>query len=327
MFRRCGLLPIPVVVAPLPEAQFTFMAEDLTVNFENLSTNADTFSWNFGDSQQSAENDPEHTFPGYGTYVVMLTASNDCGQDIFMMEISLLVPIVAGFNYSDAGGCAPFEVQFTNATTGTYDQLEWNFPGGTPVSSNDENPVVIYATPGIYDVSLTATGSAGENVFTSENLVEILPPPTPAFTWEMLDDLTVSFTNNSQNALNYNWVFGDGSTSTATDPIHEYTAPGDYEVTLNAQNNYCGVSLSQGILLVTGIETPELHPLNLFPNPVEHYLNLEWEFTQKIKVQITTIQGKVIYKDDDLHNNSIDVSRLASGLYFLNSNTKADQGK
>lgn len=319
--------PIPLVVAPLPQAQFTFMAEDLTVNFENLSTGANTFSWNFGDSQQSVENDPEHTFLGYGTYVVMLTASNDCSQDTFVMEISLLVPIVAGFHYSDAGGCAPFEVQFSNASTGTYDQLEWIFPGGTPVSSTEENPLVVYVTPGIYDVSLTASGSAGENTFTFENLVEILPPPTPAFTWEVLDDLTVSFTNNSQNALNYNWVFGDGSTSTATDPIHEYAAPGDYEVTLNAQNIYCGVSLSQGILLVTALETPDLHPLNLFPNPVEHSLYLEWEFARKLKVQITTIQGEVVYKNDDLHNNSIDVSRLASGLYFFEFEHEGGSGQ
>ena len=40
---------------------------------------------------------------------------------------------------------------------------QWNFPGGTPSSSTDQNPVVQYNTPGVYDVSLTVSNAAGSN--------------------------------------------------------------------------------------------------------------------------------------------------------------------
>ncbi len=50
----------------------------------------------------------------------------------------------------------------------------------------------------------------------------------------------VSFTNVSQNALTYNWDFGDGTSSSATSPTHVYTALGNYTVTLTASAGICG---------------------------------------------------------------------------------------
>lgn len=47
--------------------------------------------------------------------------------------------------------------------------------------------------------------------------------------------VTVSFNNTTQSGLSYNWDFGDGSTSTATNPTHTYTQGGTYTVKLVAQ--------------------------------------------------------------------------------------------
>lgn len=47
----------------------------------------------------------------------------------------------------------------------------WSFPGGTPSSSTDQNPVIQYNTPGIYDVALTVSNSAGSNTLTRTGLV------------------------------------------------------------------------------------------------------------------------------------------------------------
>jgi len=49
--------------------------------------------------------------------------------------------------------------------------------------------------------------------------------------------LEVQFTNFSQNATSYNWNFGDGNTSTETNPIHTYAAVGNYTVKLTASNS------------------------------------------------------------------------------------------
>jgi PKD repeat protein len=59
-------------------------------------------------------------------------------------------------------------------------------------------------------------------------------PPIPDFS-SAIDDKTVTFTNSSVNATSYSWDFGDGSDlSTETNPVHTYTAYGDYDVRLTA---------------------------------------------------------------------------------------------
>jgi PKD repeat protein len=45
---------------------------------------------------------------------------------------------------------------------------------------------------------------------------------------------SIKFTNQSTNGVTYRWDFGDGETSTETDPVHAYTTAGDYTVSLTA---------------------------------------------------------------------------------------------
>lgn len=51
---------------------------------------------------------------------------------------------------------------------------------------------------------------------------------------------TVAFVNSSSNATAYVWDFGDGTTSSSANPVHAYTANGNYTVALRATNS-CGV--------------------------------------------------------------------------------------
>jgi PKD repeat protein len=60
---------------PAPEADFSYNSEELTVTFVNHSLNADTYSWDFGDTQTSTETDPVHTYAAEGTYQVVLEAT------------------------------------------------------------------------------------------------------------------------------------------------------------------------------------------------------------------------------------------------------------
>jgi len=50
------------------------------------------------------------------------------------------------------------------------------------------------------------------------------------------NNLTATFTNQSQHAFTYNWDFGDGNTSTDQNPTHTYTQAGNYIVILTAIN-------------------------------------------------------------------------------------------
>ncbi len=50
----------------------------------------------------------------------------------------------------------------------------------------------------------------------------------------------VDFSNMTVNANSYFWDFGDGATSTSTNPVHTYANPGDYNVKLVAYGGSCG---------------------------------------------------------------------------------------
>ena len=76
-------------------------------------------------------------------------------------------PPVADFTANITTGCTGLSVQFFDHSTGNATSWFWIFPGGTPTTSNLQNPVVTYNNAGIFDVSLTATNAAG-----NDNLIE-----------------------------------------------------------------------------------------------------------------------------------------------------------
>ena len=88
----------------------------------------------------------------------------------------------------------------------------------------------------------SVTGGGCSNI---ENVAVVVnPKPAASFTATptsscILPD-SVTFTNTTVAGTTYIWTFGDGSaTSTATNPVHAYTAPGSFSVKLTA-NSACG---------------------------------------------------------------------------------------
>ena len=80
-----------------PEANFSYASsiDDFrTINFSNLSDEATTFAWDFGDGNTSTETNPTFTFEaGEGTYPVTLTASDALGAE---SSITIDVEVVEG---------------------------------------------------------------------------------------------------------------------------------------------------------------------------------------------------------------------------------------
>ena len=70
-----------------------------------------------------------------------------------------------------SGSCIQFQDISTNAGQGAA--WEWSFPGGTPATSNAENPVVCYEEEGFYDVTLTVKNGVGENTVSYSQFIEI----------------------------------------------------------------------------------------------------------------------------------------------------------
>jgi len=72
--------------------------------------------------------------------------------------------------------CEGTTVTFTDGSwNGTVDTWSWSFPGGTPSSSTDQNPVVQYNTAGTYDVVLTVNNAAGSDTYTQTGAVVVEP--------------------------------------------------------------------------------------------------------------------------------------------------------
>ncbi len=73
---------IIVVDAIAPVAAFNFISISLTTVFTNTSSDATSYLWDFGDSNTSTLENPDHTYASSGTYIVTLTASNGCGINV-----------------------------------------------------------------------------------------------------------------------------------------------------------------------------------------------------------------------------------------------------
>jgi len=145
-------------------------------------------------------------------------------------------PVVAGFSAAPTNGQAPLTVAFSNLSSGATD-YSWDFGDGH--FSNATNPTNIYASPGLYSVTLAARGTGATNILTRTGYIAATNPPGTVanFTAAPLSGvppLLATFNNLSGNATNYLWDFGDGQTSTATNVVHTYTNPGNYTVALQA---------------------------------------------------------------------------------------------
>lgn len=70
-----------MTIGQAPVAGFSWSNLGLTTTFTDLSTSADSWSWDFGDGNMSNEQSPSHSYASAGTYTVCLETSNGCSTD------------------------------------------------------------------------------------------------------------------------------------------------------------------------------------------------------------------------------------------------------
>ena len=151
------------------------------VQFTDTSTNSPiSWSWDFGDNETSAEQNPSHSYTKPGTYSVSLIARNSVGinqsvqsdyitvSTLPFAEVTTTItakptPVptfpTVSFSGMPTTGTAPLTVQFTITTSGRPTSWSWDFgDGGT---STERNPSYTYVIPGTYTVILTANYPAG----------------------------------------------------------------------------------------------------------------------------------------------------------------------
>ncbi|MEZ4960018.1 MAG: choice-of-anchor B family protein [Saprospiraceae bacterium] len=234
-----------------PAAGFDFTINGPEVQFSNSSSNATTYSWAFGDGETSNQPDPAHLFQMPGTYTVVLTAANDCGTSTFSQDVTITAFLpVASFSANVLEGCAPLTVEFSDQSIGEPDGWTWTFPGGDPAISTDQNPVVTYGSPGIYNVTLVASNALGNGETTLSGFITVSDAPTAGFTFTQMGAAVV-FSNTSSNADGYEWDFNDGSSTGVFEenPVHIFPGVGSYHVTLTATNQCGTVSFVETVVI------------------------------------------------------------------------------
>ena len=170
----------------------------LTVNFADTSTEFPTsWTWDFGDGQSSTNQNPTHQYTSEGTYTVSLTASNDCGSDTYTATDYISVvpsctapPQILSFSGTPTSGTAPLSVNFSVIYLGQVDSWNWDFGDGQ--TADVRNPTHVYASPGTYTVTVTATNSCGSTPGTKADYITVDPGSSVIMHVESQDVIRVS---------------------------------------------------------------------------------------------------------------------------------------
>ncbi len=209
----------------------------LIVNFTNASKNYSYLSWDFGDGTNSNSVNPSHFYATPGLFHAVLTI-NGAGGCTDQKSVQILVKGPRGsFSYTNISGCKPLQTNF-KATTGKNINFVWDFSDGNTIQTPDSLVTHTYKTAGIYLPKMILVDSSGCKVpvtgSDSIRVYEVIASftnPTSAF----CDSAKVLFTNTSTGndmITNYLWDFGDKSTSTLSDPVHNYGKTGNYNAKL-----------------------------------------------------------------------------------------------
>ncbi len=141
---------------------------------------------------------------------------------------------------------------------------------------------------------------------------------------------SVSFTNNSSNAVTYNWDFGDSSASSSlASPSHVYDSSGTYHVTLEASDS-CGNSLTftQDVLVSIPTQTAKFvnndHYLKVYPNPASGIVTIESnEEINVIKLLNSLGQEILSLESFNKHKKVLYLELYTEGIYIVYAKTSS----
>ncbi len=266
------------VLEPANNADFTWAPPSPLVGemvvFTATASGAEplTYAWAFGDGDYGSGANPTHVYTEAGTYTVLLTVTNDCGEayathDIMVVE-GCVEPSGADFAWTPITPTVGELVYFTGtveAGTGPF-TYTWAFGDGAHGSGQTTSHT--YDAAGDYTVVMTVSNACGQDTTTYVvHVVAACEPVTGVeFTWSPITptvSLMALFTATVEAGtppFTYTWDFGDGTGSvvlTTPTAIHAYTEAGTYTVTLMVENA-CGQAGAEHSLTVEALP-PVLH--------------------------------------------------------------------
>ncbi|MDE6630126.1 MAG: hypothetical protein K2K11_01725, partial [Bacteroidales bacterium] len=130
-------------------------------------------------------------------------------------------------------------VRFYDNTFGQTSSWKWDFEGGSPETSSVSNPVVYYAEPGNYEVSLTTVSEGTSRSFTRGEFVRVLDTkprigitPNPARPNQKVRIEVLSLADSCE------WLMLGGSTIMSSEKVVETTYPREGSFNINLRTYY-----------------------------------------------------------------------------------------
>lgn len=221
---------------------------------------------------------------------------------------------------------------------GTLTSLDAGGPYSSYSWSTGDNQQVIQTNTGS-PITVTVTDNFGCSGTSTS--VSLTAPPvaivnaTPA---SGTAPLTVTLTNNSQNASSYYWEFGNGNTlntANTNSSNQQYDSTGQYTVMLVAYENGCSDTAYVTIVVLDTNNDPAIIE---FPNiftPNGDHNNDYFEFMSvniaELKVIVTNRWGNTVFESDDIHfqwDGHLPSGEPASeGVYFYQYQVTANNGE
>jgi gliding motility-associated-like protein len=270
-----------------------------TVQFTDKSPGASSWLWDFGDGMTSTLQNPSHTYSSSGFYDVTLsiTLVGGCSNTITKPQYIKIKQTTVAISNAPAGGCIPFTYSPIASIQSVDSIISYSWDFGDGGSSTVKNPTHTYNSAGSYDLQLTITTQSGcVKTLTIPNGVRTGTKPTADFSFTpngACASTPVKFTDLSPPApganVEWNWDFGDGSTSTLQNPTHTFQDTGNLTIRFTVLNNDCPDIISKTITVLPpvakfGYQVNCNKRLNVtfsdssLANPVYGPVTYQWDF-------------------------------------------------
>ncbi len=209
-----------------------------SIRFFYFGTQATSYLWDFGDGASSTLQNPNHSYPGSGTYIACVTITDStsggtCTGTYCDTIVIVVPPPICNARYARniINGTDSIRFNYNGSNALTY---SWDFGDGT--TSTLQSPVHLYPASGSYTACVTITntnagGTCTDTFCTTFNVV-IRPPFCNAnfSRFSFNDPDSIQFTYTGSPATTYTWDFGDGTTSNLMSPLHVFAQGGLYRV-------------------------------------------------------------------------------------------------
>ncbi|WPO78213.1 PKD domain-containing protein [Flavobacterium sp. KACC 22761] len=240
--------PAPVLAITNPAAVCSGTAVDLTVPAVTSGSTANlTFAY-FSDAAVTQPLANANAITASGTYYIKGTTAEGC-SDTKPVQVTINpMPIVSITN--PAAVCSGTSVDLTLPAiiSGSTANLVYSYFSDAAGTQPLANANSITASDTYY---IQGTDPATGCSSISPVNVVVNPQPDASFTYDAINNANDQYTFTPISAgtgISYSWDFGDGSTSSAAIPTHQYDVAGSYTVALTVSNGYgCTAAKSESI--------------------------------------------------------------------------------